>query len=180
MDERYIARVLREARPGSGERVLVAVMNNPRDLAIARDKGWYRIPVRRAPRRVGADYLALYFTGAFPEGQRHRILFYAPIHAYRLATRVELLPDEPSHPRAQERYFKVEIGTLERLAQPVPSHKLRRVTFIATTLEKLLNAREINDLWDKGLDQEELWNAIQGPTTGGDKGDPHAQDASMW
>lgn len=180
MDERTIAQVLREARPGSGERVLVAVLNNPRDLAIAREKGWYRIPVERAPRRIGADYLAFYFTGAFPEAQRHKVVFYAPIHAYRLATRVELLPDEPSHPRAHERYFKVEIGSLRQLARPVCSHRLRRITFIPTTLERLLSACEINDLWDRGSGQEELWSATQGSTTGGDEGDPHAQDTSMW
>jgi hypothetical protein len=161
MDERYIARVLREARPGTGERVLVAVMNNMRDLTIARTQRWYRIPVRRAPRRVGADYLAFYQTGAFPPAERHRISLYAPIYAYRLVTRIELLPEEQDHPRATERYFKLEIGQLLHLERPVPSAKLRRVTFISTTLDKLLDAREINDLWDKGRDQSALWHALE-------------------
>ena len=40
--------------------VLVAVMNNPEDLCRAASDGWYRIPQRRAPRRIGADYLAFY------------------------------------------------------------------------------------------------------------------------
>jgi hypothetical protein len=161
MDEKLIAQVLRETHPGSGDRVLVAVMNNPRDFAIARDRGWYRIPVKRAPRRVGADYLAFYFTGAFPGDQRHRVVYYAPIRAYRLATRATLLPEETDHPRAQEAYFKVEIGPLRELARPIASHKLRRITFIATTLARLLNAQEVNDLWDKGSYQDELWAALQ-------------------
>jgi hypothetical protein len=161
MDERRIVQILREAHPGTGDRVLVAVMNNPRDLEIAREQRWYRIPVKRAPKRVGADYLALYFTGAFPSHQRHRISLYAPIRAYRLASRIELLPDEADHPRAMERYFKVEIGPLQQLAHPIPSHKLRRVTFISTTLERLLSAREITDLWEKGLRQEALWAALE-------------------
>jgi hypothetical protein len=148
MDERRIAWVLREARPGSGERVLVAVMNNRRDFAIAREQGWYRIPVKRAPNRVGADYLAFYFTGAFPEDQRHRVLFYAPIRAYRLVTRVALLPDEADHPRAEDLYFKIEIGPLCRLARPVISRALRRITFIPTTMARLSSAHEINELWD--------------------------------
>lgn len=38
--------------------VLVAVLNNADDLRRAADEGWYRIPQRRAPRRIGADYLA--------------------------------------------------------------------------------------------------------------------------
>jgi hypothetical protein len=75
MDERQIAYVLRETRPGSAERVLVVVMNSRRDWEIVRAQGWYRIPVKRAPRRVGADYLAFYFTGAFPEDQRHQVLY---------------------------------------------------------------------------------------------------------
>jgi hypothetical protein len=161
MAERRIARVLRETRPGSAERVLVAVMNNLRDWEIVRTQGWYRIPVKRAPRRVGADYLAFYFTGAFPEGQRHQVHYYAPIRAYRLATRAALLPDEPDHPRAQDRYFKVEIGPLQQLARPIPSRKLRRITFISTRLDLLLDADEINDLWEKERRQDELWAALK-------------------
>ena len=161
MDERRIAQVLREAAPGSGERVLVAVMNNQRDFVIAQNQHWYRIPIDRAPRQVGADYLAFYFTGAFPRDQRHKIVLFAPIFAYRLATRIELLPDEPDHPRAHERYFRIEIGSLQRLSHPIPSRKLRRVTFIPTTMERLQNAQEINDLWNKEHHQDELWTALR-------------------
>ncbi|RIK36443.1 MAG: hypothetical protein DCC55_27325, partial [Chloroflexi bacterium] len=45
--------------------VLVVVVNNAEDLRRAAAEGWYRIPQRRAPRRIGADYLAFYQTGAF-------------------------------------------------------------------------------------------------------------------
>ena len=103
MDARLVAHVLREARPGSGERVLVAVMNNARDLEIARTEGWYRIPVKRAPRQVGADYLAFYLTGRFPPTQRHRVTYYAPIYAYRLARRIEL-----AHPAQMPREVMTE------------------------------------------------------------------------
>jgi hypothetical protein len=163
VDERYIARILRETRPGSGERVLVAVVNNVRDLDVAREQGWYRIPVKRAPRQVGADYLAFYLTGAFPQEERHQVTFYAPIRAYRLVTRAQLLPDEAGHPRAGDLYFKIEIGPLLHLAHPIRSRKLRRVTFIATTLDKLLQAREINDLWDKDTHAAETWAALTAP-----------------
>ena len=161
MDERRITQVLRETCPGTSERVLVAVVNNPRDLVIARQEHWYRIPVKRAPKRVGGDYLAFYLTGAFPPDQRHRVTFYAPIYAYRLVRRIELLPQEFDHPRADDRYFKVEIGPLRQLARPILSRKLRRVTFIPTTLEKLLNAHEIVDLWDKGRLRDELWRELR-------------------
>jgi hypothetical protein len=161
MNERRAAQVLREACPGSGDRVLVAVLKEPRDLEIARTQGWYRIPVKRAPRRVGADYLAFYMTGAFPPGERHRILFYAPIHAYRLATRAQLLPQEADHPRTQDLYFRIEIGPLQRLEPPIVSHKLRRITFISTRLDRLLSAREVVELWDKERHPEEVRAALQ-------------------
>ncbi|MEZ4717652.1 MAG: hypothetical protein R2851_16435 [Caldilineaceae bacterium] len=44
--------------------VLVAVMNNQEDWRRVAEEGWYRIPQRRAPRRIGADFLAFYQTGA--------------------------------------------------------------------------------------------------------------------
>jgi hypothetical protein len=160
VDARRVAQVLREARPGSSDRVLVAVVNNQRDLEIARTRGWYRIPVKRAPKQVGADYLAFYLTGHFPPEQRHRVLYYAPIRAYRLARRVTLLPDEADHPRAQESYFKIEIGPLQELDAPVVSEKLRRITFISTSLDRLLHAREIRDLWHKASYQETLWTEL--------------------
>jgi very-short-patch-repair endonuclease len=38
---------------------------------------------------------------------------------------------------------------------------LRRITFISTTLECLLRAEEINDLWDQGSREEKLWQAFK-------------------
>ena len=162
MDELRIVRVLHETHPGTGERVLVAVMNNPRDLQIAIQEHWYRIPVKRAPNQVGADYLAFYLTGRFSPELRHRVTYYAPIRAYRLARRVDLIPDQADHPRAQESYFKIEIGALLKLDAPVISEKMRRITFISTSLEQLLHAREIRELWIKPSYRETLWRALSG------------------
>jgi len=142
-------------------RVLVAVMNNRRDFELARHQGWYRIPVKHAPRQVGADFLAFYQTAAFGPEERWAVNYYAPVKRYRIVTRVELLPDEADHPRASDRYFKVEIGPLQKLPRPVPSRRLRRITFIPTTLERLLNAEEINDLWLGNPLQERLWAALK-------------------
>ena len=141
-------------------RVLVVVMNSPRDFALARDAGWYRIPLARAPRLVAADYLAFYQTRVFGE-EAWAIHYYAPVRRYRVVTRMELLPDEPEHPRAHERYYKIEIGPLQRLARPIPSRRLRRITFIPTTLSRLLRAREINDLWMGNPLQERLWAELK-------------------
>ena len=140
--------------------VLVAVLTSPRDLAIAREQGWYRIPVKRAPRRVAADYLAFYQTRAFGE-EAYAVSYYAPVRRFHLASRAELLPDEPDHPRAGEAYYQIEIGSLERLPRPIPSRRLRRITFIPTTLKLLFAAKEINDLWWRDEPQERLWAALR-------------------
>lgn len=141
-------------------RVLVVVMNNQRDFAIARDEGWYRIPVNRAPQQVGADYLAFYMTRVFG-GERWTIPYLASVLRYRLVRRRDLLPEEADHPRADEWYYKVELGPMRRLPRPIPSRRFRRVTFIPTTLERLLNAEEINDLWLHTDVQEQLHAAFK-------------------
>lgn len=148
--------------PGEQEpRVLVAVMNEPQALEIARSEGWYRIPVKRAPARVGAEVLAFYQTAAFGPEERWKINYYAPIRRYYIVRRRDLLPGETNHPRADDEYYKIEIGSLERLTHPIPSRRLRRVTFIPTTLSRLLNAREINDLWLGGQIEEQLWESLK-------------------
>ena len=141
--------------------VLVVVVNDPADLARARDEGWYRIPLDRAPRRIAADYLAFYQTGAFPADERWTVQWLAPVHAYRLATRRELIPEEPEHPRADQSYYKIALGPLASLPHAVPSRRLRRIAFISTTLGRLMQAEEINDLWIKSSAQERLWAALK-------------------
>ena len=141
--------------------VLVVVLNDPADLARAREQGWYRIPLAHAPRRIAAEHLALYQTAAFPPEERWTVRWLAPVRGYRLARRRELIPEEPDHPRADACYYKVTLGPLELLPRPIPSRRLRRITFISTTLDRLLAAEEINDLWIKSTAQERLWAALK-------------------
>lgn len=144
-----------------GARVLVAVMNNPRDLDIARELRWYRIPLRRAPARIGAEYLAFYHTAAF-EREKWSICYFAPIYGYHIVIRRDLLPNEPDHPRAAEEYYRVDIGPLRALPNPIPSRRLRRITFISTTVSRLFTAQEVRDLWQNGSDEQLLWHAFRG------------------
>ena len=81
--------------------VLVAYMPSPRDLEIARVLGWYRIPLGTAPKVVAVDYLAFYQPASFKE-HKWRIEWIAPVQGHELATRAEILKDEPDHPRAAE------------------------------------------------------------------------------
>lgn len=150
-----------ELPPADDSPVLVAVVNDPHDLARARELGWYRIPLERAPRRVAADYLALYQTAAFPPGERWSVRWLAPVRGYGVTTRRELIPEEYDHPRADHRYYRVDLGALMPLPHPIPSRRLRRITFIPTTLARLYAAEEINDLWIKSSPQERLWAALK-------------------
>ncbi len=128
-------------------RVLVCVVTKPADLERARSDGWYRIPVAHAPRGMAADYLAFYQTAAFG-GERWAIRWFAPVQAVKLARRVDLLPDQPGHRRAMEQYYCYELGPLELLPTAIPSRRLRRISFIATTLGQLHQARDVVELWD--------------------------------
>src|SRR5215203_783301 len=142
--------------------VLVALLNNAEDLRHAAAEGWYRIPQRSAPPRVGADYIAFYQTGAFgevPEAQT--VTYYAPTRRYRLLTRRELLPAEANHPRADDFYYRIDIGPLLRLERPIPAANYLRVTFIHTTLEQLLNAEDVTGLFRKEDPFETLWHALR-------------------
>ena len=149
----------REHWDAPAERVLVAVVPRPSDWARVRDEGWYRIPYARAPRRLAADYLAFYHPGCFDASLRWTVRYYAAVRRYSLLTRAELLPDEADHPRADDLYYRLELGSLEELAAPIPSARLRRVTFIATTLPLLLAAGEINDLWPRETRPQRLRRA---------------------
>jgi hypothetical protein len=133
------------------DRVLVAIMNNRRDFDIARDKGWYRIPTKYAPPSVSeAAVLAFYFTRAF--AKKWTVHWYAPIRGHELVRRGDLFPDEPDHPRADETYYKIQIGPLAALEHPIPSMRWRRITFIDTTWDRFTAAEEINDLYASGTD----------------------------
>jgi hypothetical protein len=140
--------------------VLVCLMPTPRDLEIARLLGWYRIPLRTAPKVVAVDYLAFYQPSAFGE-RGGQIEFIAPVRGHELTTRGELLKDEVDHPRAREEYYKVQLGALEKLPEPIISEKWKRITFLYTTGEYLLKARKLNDLVVDGDERMTLWRSLR-------------------
>ena len=140
--------------------ILVAIVKEPRDLEIARLLGWYRIPLRSAPKVVTVDYLAFYLTGAFGD-EKWQIKYLAPVRGVELTTRIELLKDEPDHPHANHEYFKIELGSLFQLDTPILAGKWRRITFLYTTGEYLLKACSLNDLVVQSEERPLLWRALR-------------------
>lgn len=135
-------------------------MKSPRDMELARLLGWYRIPLKSAPKVVAVDYLAFYQPASFGE-RSARIEFIAPVLGHELTTRADLLRDEAEHPRAKEEYYKIQIGALEKLPQPILTDKWKRLTFLYSTGEYLLNAKLLNDLVIDGEERALLWKSLR-------------------
>ncbi len=141
--------------------VLVAVVPRPRDLEIARVLGWYRIPLQTAPKTVHVDWLAFYQTAAFSEG-RWMVRYVARVLGHELVRRIDLLRDEPEHPRAQEPYYKIQLDPLQPLPRPIPSRTWRRFTFLYTTGERLLTATDLKDLRvPPSATRDRLWRLLR-------------------
>ena len=129
------------------DRVLVGVMPDPRDLDIARERHWYRVPEKSAPTGIHAEYIAFYFTSKYDEELRWAIHFFARRTGHELVRRIDLFPDQPDHPRANERYYQLQLGDLRRKSPPIRSLRWRRITFIQTTWDRFVAATEVNDLF---------------------------------
>ena len=140
--------------------ILVAFLPSPRDLEIARLLGWYRIPLRSAPKVVAVDHLAFYQPASFGE-RGGRIEFVSDVRGHELTTRGELLRDEADHPRSREEYYKIQLGGLEKLKEPIVADKWKRITFLYTTGEYLLNAKSVNDLVVDGDERQVLWRSLR-------------------
>jgi very-short-patch-repair endonuclease len=141
--------------------VLVAIMNNPLDLVIARDQHWYRIPVRSVDNLLGERWpprwLAFYQTKIFGD-EAYAVNYYARVLDIRQVFRRQLFPDEPQDDeKSQRRYYQLVLSPLQRLPQPILSRRWRRIVFIPTTWDKFVDAVEINDLYDESPLEDRLW-----------------------
>jgi hypothetical protein len=147
--------------PNPGDLVLVAFLPQPKDLEIARVLGWYRVPLRTAPKVIAVDWLAFYQPASFGEDHKWCIQWAAPVRGHELTTRAELFKDQRDHPRANEEYFKIQLGPLVSLPNPVQAGTWKRVTFLYTTGERLLTSEQINQLTVHDEERVVLWQALR-------------------
>ena len=147
--------------PRSEALVLVAILPARRDLEIARLLGWYRIPLRRAPKVINVDAVAFYQTSDFGAEHRWQIERFAEVRGHELTTRRDLFRDEPDHPRANEEYYKLALGPLQNLPQPLPASRWRRITFLYTTGDLFPPAKTIDDLVVRSEERQILWRSLR-------------------
>lgn len=153
-------RIMNITHLSSSALILVAIMPDPRDMGYARVLGWYRIPVRTAPRVLNVDYLAFYQPATFGK-DRWRVETIAPVLGHELTTRIDLIKEEPDHPRAYQEYYKIQLGPLQKLPRPILAGKWKRLTFLYTTGEYLERARYLTDLTVRTSEREILWKALR-------------------
>ena len=132
--------------PSPTDLVLVCLIPQPRDLEIARVLGWYRIPLRHAPKVVFVDCLAFYQPASFGKEHQWMIEYVAPVRGVELTRRRDLLKEEIDHPRAGDEYYKIGLGDLVKLSKPIPADVWKRITFFYTSGEQILCANSISDL----------------------------------
>jgi len=131
--------------------VLVVIMNSQTDWAIAREQHWYRIPTEQVEKLkqrgqwLPPAWLAFYQTKVFGH-EAYTIAYYARVRRIQEVYRWELFPEEERNTKSQKKYCKVELDPIQKLTSPIRSDRLRRITFIATTLERLVQSQEIKEL----------------------------------
>jgi very-short-patch-repair endonuclease len=124
---------------------LIGVLRDRCDLALLLRRGIYRIPVAHGPRRP-FTHLAFYQPSAFGRsGKGIRLI--APVLGRARARRVDILPGEAGHPRANEWYWCYRVGKPVRLPRPVRNLSVRRVTFAYAPLRRLYELHDILEVF---------------------------------
>lgn len=142
---------------------LVGIVPRKELWPIIQKEHWYHIPVASAPHNLkDIRYVAFYFPAAFGEDLRYKVSLYAPVEEIKIVKRIELFPNEPHHSRANQDYFQIKLKGIKELPCPIPSKRLRRLVHIPSTYDKLMRAREINDLYETSPLEDTVYRALKG------------------
>ena len=141
--------------------MLICIVPRLKDWDILLNEHWYHIPLSSAPDiTTTAKYLAFYQTKIF-EKEKWSVNYYAPVLSYTIKKRIEIYPEEEENENKDNDYYQIFIGDLVKLKKPIPSLKWRRIIFIPTTFKKLLDAKEINDLYKSSPIEERLYKEMK-------------------
>ena len=140
--------------------VLVAVINQRSDFEILSQEHWYRIPTDVAQGRWRPEWLALYQTAEF--GHEGKVVkYYARVESISEASRKDLFPGRPIDAKAWRRYYKLQLSPIIPLERPIPLLRPRPIAFIPSTLDRLMTATQINDLWHGSPLEDRLWKEFK-------------------
>jgi hypothetical protein len=128
------------------DRVLIGVINRRVDFESARDQGWYRIPIERAPKHIDTEYVAFYFSRNFKE-KNGGVHYFARRTGHELVRRRDVLPDEANHPRANNLYYRIALGKMQEKHPPILNPTGRPLAFVFTTWDRFVTASTIADLY---------------------------------
>ena len=78
-----------------------------------------------------------------------------------MTTRIELLQDQGDHPRAEEDYYKIQLGSIQKLNQPISAGDWKRFTFLYTTGEYFQEAKILTDLTVCSSERRALWKTLR-------------------
>lgn len=146
------------------DKLLVALLKEPKDFKILVELKWYRIPAdkRATPRMVKDEsikYIAFYQGKPF-KTDAFQIKYYAKVNQIEKLKRKELFPNEIQNIKSENYYYKISINKLNQLKIPIISRKRRIIIFINSTLNKFKKAKEINDLFLGSRIEEKMWQSL--------------------
>ncbi|MFH1050834.1 MAG: hypothetical protein V1779_07890 [bacterium] len=119
---------------------LVALLKDRGDYYYADVEHWYRIPcsTKRIPDSIkdkSIKYISFYLTSKFKE-LKWSILWFAEVKKIKIVKGKDLIYKN-DHPKSEDKYYKIEIGQLEKLPSPIHGRRGRRFLFMETTEERL-------------------------------------------
>ncbi|HNS33412.1 MAG TPA: DUF559 domain-containing protein [bacterium] len=141
---------------------LVGIVPRKNLWEVIQREHWYHIPVDSAPKNaLLLEYIGFYFPSVFGKTLQYKVSFYAEVERVDVVKRIKLFPDEPEHERAEKDYFKFSLKEMQELPESIPSLRWRRIVHIPTSYEKLVTAKEINDLYDTSPIEEKMYDEIK-------------------
>lgn len=129
------------------DRVLVGVIKSKRDLNFAMLEHWYRIPQARMPLGIDVEYLAFFLSGRVFGSPSGAVKYYAQRLGVELVRRIDLIPAEATHPRANHLYYRVALGDIVERKPPIVNQTKQVVSFIYTSGIAFERAKQVRDLF---------------------------------
>jgi hypothetical protein len=144
------------------DRILIGVINRKKDLKTLHTQNWYRIPVARMKHFIDVEYIAFFLSTRVAPGKVGGVYYHAAVTGHELKRRIDLLPDEPDHKNAHQRYYQVTLQPLTLRHQPILNPDKRVISFIYTTGDRYLAANTIIDLYsDADQFVERVYHRLQ-------------------